>query len=220
LRVWEGESKSVPFDHETGRFIEQAGEESRRGKRQGSPKARVVSMRYGCLDSQKVRSSASPLQNYVASVRKVTSFTRPERRRILLEGEEEPNEASYNNNGQRQHSVIPFLEAQQGVILSEGGSQTSGHRRTISSARGPRGFKSYAMEKVEAASCYRTINTAVSGGRGRLEQAGESKETRRTSVPSGKGSVLWGSEKREKDHRISKHCELGDSFLEFSEQLP
>ena len=141
-------------------------------------------MRYQCSKQDK-STNISPAENNVKWTRKINSFVRPKRKRILLDGEDQNiDELSFNNNGHRQSSSIPFMTAEEGVsVKEEGGGKTS--KRSICSARASsasthRTFKSYAKQKMDSMRYFRTLNTAASGGRMRYFVPPESIESYRS----------------------------------------
>ena len=73
-------------------------------------------MRYGCCEDNNKREGKSPIQSIVTSTRKIISFVRSTRKRISLDGED-VDDVDYNNNGQRQSSIIGFLSPEEGVAL-------------------------------------------------------------------------------------------------------
>ena len=99
-------------------------------------------MQYNFNYSDK-RHKRSPLSCDVEKTTKISSFSRS--RKINVE--DNIDEISYNNNGKRQNSTIPHLEAEEGITLKEEGGQESSKKyrsiRATSASCTRQSFKSY-----------------------------------------------------------------------------
>jgi len=70
--------------------------------------SKPLSMRYGSSEGDSKITKKSPIEKMVTSKRKITTFVRSKKKRISLDIDDFDN-AEYNNNGNRQSSIIGFL---------------------------------------------------------------------------------------------------------------
>lgn len=59
--------------------------------------------------------NGAPREKEIKNIRKITTFERVRKCR-----QHEVDNESYNNNGERQYSTIPYIEVEEGVRMAEG----------------------------------------------------------------------------------------------------
>ena len=64
-------------------------------------------MNYDFEEKEENRIHHPPTISLVSSTRKITNFTRPKKKKIIID--QDLNDRDYNNNGKRQNSLVPFL---------------------------------------------------------------------------------------------------------------
>jgi hypothetical protein len=149
LRQLEQDNRPIPFDYETGRLIQPSEHHVHDTPKR---KENIIFLNYNCFDSENNHFRPPPKESSVTSTRKITTFTRPKRKRIVID--EDIDECDYNNNGKRQNSSIPFLDISEGVLLKEDNGNVSDHKQRHKSSRiqsasmTHRTFKSYSKEII------------------------------------------------------------------------